>query len=386
MLIAGCMSNTVPAGNRDDVMLAMVLASLAAGESHIAGVAADAAVTRLGECLAALGATVAQDPAGTWHITGRGIGGLAEPSTVLDVGDSATAAALLAATLAGHEMFSVVAGDADVAALRELLAATGARLTARAGGRLPLVVEGTATPLPLAGHLPVGAPVAAALLAGLGARGDSILTFERVAETTLSLLRGFGARVDVTAEPGGRIITLTGQPELHPADVTFTRPPIVAIDGPAAAGKGTLARRIAAALGVPYLDTGLLYRAVGRRVLDAGGEPGEPATAEAAARALQPADLQRSDLRGPQADAAAAAVAAIPAVRAALLAFQRGFARDDGGVLDGRDIGTVIFPDATLKLFVTASPESARASPVAGAAGARRTGHARRGRHRHAGA
>ena len=131
--------------------------------------------------------------------------------------------------------------------------------------------------------------------------------------------------------------------------------PVIAIDGPAAAGKGTLARRLAATLGLPYLDTGLLYRAVGRRVLDAGGDPADPAGAAAAARALRPADLERTDLRGPVADAAAAAVASIPAVRAALLAFQRDFAVARGAVLDGRDIGTVIFPDATAKLFVTAS-------------------------------
>jgi cytidylate kinase len=132
--------------------------------------------------------------------------------------------------------------------------------------------------------------------------------------------------------------------------------PIIAIDGPAAAGKGTLARRLAAELGLPYLDTGLLYRAVGRRVLDAGADPSDPAAATQAARALLPSDLERPDLRGPVADAAAAAVAAIPAVRAALLAFQRGFAAERGGVLDGRDIGTVIFPAAPAKLFVTASP------------------------------
>ena len=133
------------------------------------------------------------------------------------------------------------------------------------------------------------------------------------------------------------------------------RPPIVAIDGPAAAGKGTLARRLAAVLGLPYLDTGLLYRATGRRVLDAGGDPASPDAAAAAARALRPGDLDRGDLRGPAADAAAAAVAAIPAVRAALLDFQRSFAAERGAVLDGRDIGTVIFPAAPAKLFVTAS-------------------------------
>ncbi len=135
-------------------------------------------------------------------------------------------------------------------------------------------------------------------------------------------------------------------------------PLIIAIDGPAAAGKGTLAKRLAARFGLPHLDTGLLYRATGRRVLDAHGDPADPATAEAAARALRPEDLARADLRGPEADAAAASVASIPAVRAALLDFQRDFGRARGAVLDGRDIGTIVFPDAPAKLFVTASAEA----------------------------
>jgi len=130
---------------------------------------------------------------------------------------------------------------------------------------------------------------------------------------------------------------------------------VIAIDGPAAAGKGTLARRIATALGLAYLDTGLLYRAVARLVLDAGGNPSEPVAAEAAAAKLHPSDLERTDLRTPAVDLAAAAVASIAGVRAALLAFQRQFGRERGAVLDGRDIGTVIFPDAHAKLFVTAS-------------------------------
>ena len=128
---------------------------------------------------------------------------------------------------------------------------------------------------------------------------------------------------------------------------------IVAIDGPASAGKGTLARRIAAALGLPHLDTGLLYRATGRRVLDAGGDPVDAQVAERAALALQPADLVRTDLRGFDADRAASLVAAVPGVRAALLAFQRRVAAA-GAVLDGRDIGTVVCPDADVKLYVTA--------------------------------
>lgn len=133
----------------------------------------------------------------------------------------------------------------------------------------------------------------------------------------------------------------------------MTDPVVIAIDGPASAGKGTLARRIAAALGLPHLDTGLLYRATGRRVLDAGADPGDAAVATAAALALTPADLGRHDLRGPEADRAASLVATVPAVRAALLDFQRRIAAG-GAVLDGRDIGTVVCPSAPVKLFVTA--------------------------------
>ena len=135
-------------------------------------------------------------------------------------------------------------------------------------------------------------------------------------------------------------------------------PLIIAIDGPAAAGKGTLARRLATHFGLPYLDTGLLYRATGRRVLDHGGDPHDVPTAEHAARTLLPVDLERTDLRGPQADKAASAVASIPGVRAALLDFQRQFGEENGAVLDGRDIGTQVFPNAQVKLFVTASPEA----------------------------
>ncbi|GBQ61758.1 cytidylate kinase [Ameyamaea chiangmaiensis NBRC 103196] len=132
-------------------------------------------------------------------------------------------------------------------------------------------------------------------------------------------------------------------------------PVIIAVDGPAAAGKGTLARRLAQALSLPYLDTGLLYRAVARRVLDAGRDPSAPG-AEAEAHALAPSDLDRTDLRTPEVDRAASLVAAQPAVRAALIEVQRRFGRESGAVLDGRDIGTVIFPDATVKLYITASP------------------------------
>ncbi len=125
----------------------------------------------------------------------------------------------------------------------------------------------------------------------------------------------------------------------------------IAIDGPAAAGKGTISRAVAAHFGFAHLDTGLLYRAVGRKMLD-GVDPIR------AAQELLPTDLQVQGLRTAAVGQAASRVAAIPEVRAALLDFQRAFARRDGGaVLDGRDIGTVICPEAEAKLFVTASAE-----------------------------
>ncbi|KPN63652.1 cytidylate kinase [Aliiroseovarius crassostreae] len=124
----------------------------------------------------------------------------------------------------------------------------------------------------------------------------------------------------------------------------------VAIDGPAAAGKGTISKAVATHFGFAHLDTGLLYRAVGAKVL-AGGDP------VVAAKQLTPADMM-GELRTPEVAQAASRVAVLADVRAALVAFQRDFALQDGGaVLDGRDIGTVICPDADVKLFVTASAE-----------------------------
>ena len=130
----------------------------------------------------------------------------------------------------------------------------------------------------------------------------------------------------------------------------------VAIDGPAASGKGTLARAVAAEFGFAHLDTGLLYRAVGVQALDDGRGVIDPHWAAEIARRLTTEDLETPGLRSNRAGQAASKVAALPEVRAALLAFQQRFARRDGGaVLDGRDIGTVVCPDAEAKLFVTAA-------------------------------
>ena len=150
---------------------------------------------------------------------------------------------------------------------------------------------------------------------------------------------------------------------------------IIAIDGPAASGKGTLGKRLAAHYGLRHLDTGLLYRAVAKAVIDSGHSPQDRAQAAAAAHALDLAGFDEVALKSQAVGEAASLVSAIPQVRAALLDLQRRFARQaPGAVLDGRDIGTVICPDADVKIFVTAEPEvranrrvlefQARAEPV----------------------
>jgi cytidylate kinase len=134
---------------------------------------------------------------------------------------------------------------------------------------------------------------------------------------------------------------------------------IVAIDGPAASGKGTLARRLAQHFGLPHLDTGLLYRATARALMDEGRRLDDLGAAVKAARGLALIDFDEGALRGREMGEAASIVAAFPEVRAALVEAQQSFAgRPGGAVLDGRDIGTVICPDATAKIYVTASPET----------------------------
>ena len=133
---------------------------------------------------------------------------------------------------------------------------------------------------------------------------------------------------------------------------------IIAVDGPAASGKGTLGKKLAAHYGLRHLDTGLLYRAVAKAVIDAGHKPGDRVHAIAAAQVLDPSRFDEIALKSQEVGEGSSVVSAIPEVRAALLDFQRRFAATPpGAVLDGRDIGTVICPDADVKIFVTASPE-----------------------------
>jgi cytidylate kinase len=138
---------------------------------------------------------------------------------------------------------------------------------------------------------------------------------------------------------------------------------VITVDGPSAAGKGTLARRLAAHFGFDFLDTGSLYRGVGLSVLRQSLDPADEKAATAAAKALKPEILSDPEIRAENTSTAASKVAAIPSVRAAILNWQRGFARDaasnsGGAVLDGRDIGTVVCPDADAKLFITASVQA----------------------------
>ena len=133
---------------------------------------------------------------------------------------------------------------------------------------------------------------------------------------------------------------------------------IIAIDGPAASGKGTIARQLASVYGLHHLDTGVLYRAVAKAMLDVGYSPDDVERATAAATSLDPATFEDNALKSQAITEAASVVAAIPQVREALVNYQRAFAtRPPGAVLDGRDIGTVIAPGADVKLFVVASPE-----------------------------
>jgi CMP/dCMP kinase len=133
---------------------------------------------------------------------------------------------------------------------------------------------------------------------------------------------------------------------------------IIAIDGPAASGKGTLGKRLAVHYGLRHLDTGLIYRAVAKALLDAGHSPSNRARAVAAAEAIDPDRFDEPALKSQAVGEAASLVSAVPEVRGALLAFQRRFGRTPpGAVIDGRDIGTVIFPNADVKIFVTATPE-----------------------------
>ncbi len=210
-----------------------MFAALAIGETRITGLLEGEDVLRTAAAMRALGAHITQDEPGHWRVTGAGIGGLAEPADVLDMGNSGTGARLLAGILATHPIFAVLTGDASLrrrpmARVTGPLAQTGARFSSRAGGHLPLAITGAAHALPLTYRMPVASAQvkSAILLAGLNARGET-----RVEEPvptrdhTENMLRHFGATISVEQDGTGRVIRLAGQPELLAADVTVPGDP-----------------------------------------------------------------------------------------------------------------------------------------------------------------
>ena len=212
---------------------ALMFGALAIGETRIAGLLTGEDVLRTAAAMRALGATIARDADGTWRVAGRGVGGLAEPEDVLDMGNSGTAARLLCGILASHPLFSVMTGDASLRRrpMRRVidpLIATGARFASRGNGLLPLAIEGAPDALPLDYRVPVpSAQVkSAVLLAGLNARGTTrVEEPEATRDHTENMLRHFGATVHVEMAGNGRIIHLDGQPELRAADVAVPGDP-----------------------------------------------------------------------------------------------------------------------------------------------------------------
>ncbi len=214
---------------------ALMFAGLAIGETRISGLLEGEDVLRTAAAMRALGCEVVRAGDGLWRVAGRGVGGLAEPSDVLDMGNSGTAARLLAGILASHPFFSVLTGDASLRRrpmrrVTEPLAACGARFTAREGGRLPLAIEGAGDALPLDYVLPVASAQvkSAVLLCGLNAPGITRVE-ERAAtrDHSENMLRHFGAQVSIEPAHGGagRVVRLVGQPELRARDVAVPGDP-----------------------------------------------------------------------------------------------------------------------------------------------------------------
>jgi len=227
-----CGTIRVP-GDKSISHRALMFGALAVGQTRIAGLLEGEDVLRTAAAMRALGAEVTQDGAGAWLVAGRGVGGLTEPADVLDMGNSGTAARLLAGILASHPFFSVMTGDASLRRrpmrrVTDPLAQCGARFTSRVGGRLPLAIEGAHEALPLDYVVPVpSAQVKSALLlCGLNAPGITrIEEREATRDHSENMLRHFGATVSVVVHGAGRIIELHGQPELHAADVVVPGDP-----------------------------------------------------------------------------------------------------------------------------------------------------------------
>lgn len=212
---------------------ALMFGALAVGETRISGLLEGEDVLRTAAAMRALGAEVVQEGPGAWRVAGRGIGGLQEPADVLDMGNSGTAARLLAGILASHPLFAVMTGDASLRRrpmrrVTDPLAQCGARFSSREGGRLPLAIEGARDALPIDYVVPVpSAQVKSALLlCGLNAPGITrVEEREATRDHSENMLRHFGATVRVDVAGHGRVIELEGQPELRAADVVVPGDP-----------------------------------------------------------------------------------------------------------------------------------------------------------------
>jgi 3-phosphoshikimate 1-carboxyvinyltransferase len=267
---------------------ALMFAALAIGETRISGLLEGEDVLRTAAAMRALGAEVARLADGSWRVAGRGIGGLIEPADVLDMGNSGTAARLLAGVLASHDMFSVMTGDASLRRrpMRRVidpLSQCGAQFSAREGGRLPLAIQGARSAIPITYRLPVASAQvkSAILLAGLNARGETVVDEpEPTRDHTENMLRHFGATVGVDTVGAGRVITLAGQPELRAADVVVPGDPSSAAFPLVAALLVPGSRVTVAGLGLNPLRTGLLttLREMGADLVvsNARSEGGEP--------------------------------------------------------------------------------------------------------------
>ena len=212
---------------------ALMFGALAEGLTRISGLLEGEDVLRTADAMRALGAEVVREGAGAWLVRGQGRGRLTEPADVLDMGNSGTAARLICGILGSHPIFAVLTGDASLRSrpmkrVTDPLSACGARFTGRAGGRLPLAIEGAAEPLPLTYRLPVASAQvkSAVLLAGLNAAGETrVEEPEATRDHTENMLRHFGAEVSVQVEGAGRLIRLQGRPTLTAADVVVPGDP-----------------------------------------------------------------------------------------------------------------------------------------------------------------
>lgn len=222
---------TIP-GDKSVSHRALMLGALAVGDTHIEGLLEGEDVLRTASAMGAMGADVEQTAPGSWRISGVGVGGLAEPDDILDMGNAGTGARLLMGVLAGHDMTAFLTGDASLrsrpmARVANPLTEMGARFVSREGGRLPLTVIGAGDPMPIEYRLPVpSAQVKSAiLLAGLSAAGETtVIEPEATRDHTERMMRHFGAAVRMeTDADGARRVTLSGQPELTAADVVVPR-------------------------------------------------------------------------------------------------------------------------------------------------------------------